>query len=123
MKARNDEFYAIISINGGIVHLVCTFNPDASCCQGTRDGLQLEYYDHAGWNEPKENPRLASDFWDVWTEWNGKFCGGITLLDDYNQRRWKKERKGMKVVSPDRIKDLPDGKYVVYAEIKEGYPQ
>ena len=118
-KPRKDEFYAIIRIDRGIVHLECTVNPDASCCQGTRDGLQLEYYDWAGWNEPKGNPRLASAFWDVWTEWNGKFCGGITLDDDYNQRLWKMERKGLKVVSPDKIKDLEDGRYVVYAEMGE----
>ena len=114
---KNDELYAIISVSGGTVHLLYTVNPDASCCQGTRDGLQLECYSRSGWNEPKDNPRLATNFWDVWSEWNGRVSGGITLYDDFDSRKWKLLREGIASVSPYEIASLEDGRYVVYDEV------
>lgn len=117
---KNPELYAIISVFGGVVHLDHSVNPDAASCQGTKDGLQLESYLSLGWKEPVTNPRLENDFWGVWSDWNGKVTGGILLNDYFSVGAWKAMRCGLKVVSPKDIKNLSDGRYVVYAEVCNG---
>lgn len=114
--SRKPELYAIISIKNGIVHLVHTVNPDASCCQESEDALQMETYSLAGWNVNKADPRLAGDFWGLWNEWNGIMPGGI-LLDNFTFKAWDEVIAGLREVAPSEIKDLDDGEYVVYADI------
>ena len=118
MKNRKAELYAIISMENGMVHLMHSVNPDASCCQDGGDRLQLESYSSVGWNEPKLNPRLAYDFWGLWGDWNGRVAGGIHLNDDFSFAEWDRLLQQEEEVPPGEIKNLPDGRYVVYAEIK-----
>lgn len=117
--SRKPELYAIISVKDRIVHLEHSVNPDASCCQESEDALQLETYSLAGWNVNKADPRLASDFWGVWNEWNGCMPGGIILQDDFTFVEWDVMISGLREVAPSEIKDLEDGEYVVYAEMKQ----
>lgn len=103
----------IITIKDGIVHLDISFNPDASCCQDDETGtiIQREDYDSDGWNEPKNSPRLATDFWGVWTDWNGQMCGGITLDDEFTYDEADELIKRFRTVSTKDIATLPDGTY------------
>ena len=117
--SRKPELYAIISVKDRIVHLEHSVNPDASCCQESEDALQLETYSLAGWNVNKADPRLAGDFWGVWNEWNGHMPGGIILQDDFTFAKWGRMLSRYREVTPDEIKDLQDGGYVVYAEMKK----
>ena len=114
---RKPELYAIISIKNDIVHLEHTVNPDASCCQYGEDALQLESYSARGWHTDKYDPFLRDDFWGFWTEWNGLVSGGITLNDDFTFNEWYKMISELEEVTPSMIRDLPDGRYVVYADI------
>lgn len=119
IKDFNIDELAIITIREGMVHLWTTWNPDASCCQDdeTGDIVQTEEYDSDGWNEPQSNPRLKTEFWDVWTEWNGKMVGGITLYDDTKKDDAYEEMLNHSFVSPEDIAHLPDGVYTVGARI------
>lgn len=107
----------IISVSDGNVHLDTSFNPDASCCQDDETGtiVQREDYHSAGWNEKQTNPRLATDFWGVWTDWNGEMCGGIYLDDDFTYDEAEALIGSLKMVSPSEIATLPDGTYAVNA--------
>lgn len=109
---------AVIRIHDGIVHLVATFNPDASCCQEDETGetLQLETYDPENWVEPKDNPRLAAEFWSVWTEWNGRVCGGIELDDEFSYGDAEKMISPMECISTEEIATAADGTYCVIAD-------
>lgn len=118
-RKRKPELYAVINIKDGVVHLDYTVNPDASCCQGKENALQLESYSARGWHESKFNKKLEDDFWGVWTEWNGHVTGGILLQDDFTFAQWGRMLSRYREVTPAEIKDLHDGGYVVYAEIKE----
>lgn len=108
----------IITIKDGIVHLDTSFNPDASCCQDDETGtiIQREDYDSDGWNEPQDNPNLAKDFWGVWSDWNGRMCGGITLDDEFTYHEADLLVGQYRPVRPSDIADLPDGVYAVDAE-------
>lgn len=114
---RKPELYAIISIKNDIVHLEHTVNPDASCCQHGEDALQLESYSAGGWHTDKYDSFLGDDFWGFWTAWNGLVSGGITLNDDFTFNEWYKMISELEEVTPSMIRDLPDGRYVVYADI------
>ena len=114
---RHPELYAIISIKNDIVHLEHTVNPDASCCQYGEDALQLESYSAGGWHTDKYDSFLRDDFWGFWTAWNGLVSGGITLNDDFTFNEWYKMISELEEVTPSMIRNLPDGRYVVYADI------
>lgn len=116
---RNPELYAVITIKDSVVHLDYTVNPDASCCQENEDILQLETYPDTGWCESKFSKRLEDDFWGVWTDWNGHVTGGIVLQDDFTFAEWDRMVSRYREVTPAEIKDLEDGGYVVYAEMKQ----
>lgn len=111
------DLCGIITIKDGIVHLDTSFNSNAMCCADDETGeiVQREDYDENGWNEPKTNPRLASDFWGVWGDWNGEMCGGITLDDEYTYEQADEDFSRLPKVRPDEIATLPDGTYSVYA--------
>ena len=116
---RKPELYAVINIKDGIIHLDYTVNPNASCCQGKEDALQLESYSMRGWHESKYLKKLEDDFWGVWTEWNGHVTGGILLQDDFTFAEWDSVVSRYREVTPAEIKNLEDGEYVVYAEMKK----
>lgn len=109
------EDCAIVTISKGMVHLDFSWNPCAGCCEESDDIVQLEAYSSSGWHEPQDNPRLAEDFWGVWTDWNGKMCGGICLHDDHTYADMRKMQDSHRKVEPKGIKDLEDGVYTVLA--------
>lgn len=110
---------AVITVDGGMVHLDRTWNPDASACQEDETGetIQMEEYSPHGWNVPKDEPRLATDFWGLWSEENGKVLGGITLYDGCTYAGCEAEIASLPMVSPADIAGLADGTYSVYAPI------
>lgn len=118
-RERKPELYAVINIKDCVVHLDYTVNPDASCCQGKEDALQLELYSTKGWYESKYLKKLEDDFWGVWEEWNRHVTGGILLQDDFTFAEWDSVISRYREVTPDEIKNLEDGEYVVYAEMKK----
>lgn len=134
---------AIIRIENGIVHLVHAINSDTQSYEEymNEDGtftdcedniitdenqmIQLETYDYAdAWVEPKDNPRLADDFWGLWCDWNGQVCGGIYLTDNFTYDLWDKEieKCDRKNVPPEEIASLPDGLYHIEADVYYPYP-
>jgi len=111
----NIEMCAVVEISGGNVHLKYSFNPDASCCTDDDTGtiVQREEYDADGWNEPQGNPLLATKFWDIWCDWNGRMCGGIGLDDSYTYAEADELEKSLPKLKPSEIATAKDGTYWV----------
>lgn len=103
----------VITVSGGVVQLVCSFNWDAS------DPIQVEWYHDGGWHEPKERFRGMTDrqFWDVWCDWNGRMCGGIGLDDGKSEAEVNAILSQWPKVTVADIPDLADGTYSVDARL------